>query len=368
VTPGHDMVSSVVLLLPGDINQRTGGYGYDREIMAGLQRLGWNVSLRVLDDSFPFPCGAARDEAVQTLAALPDGALVLADGLAFGAMADEAEREAARLRLVALVHHPLALESGLDSTAAAALLESERRALRTVRGVIVTSPATIRSLEAYGVPANRIAVVPPGTAVAPLARGSRGLHPARGGMPLELLSVASLTRRKGYDLLFNALARLPHLDWHLTAAGSPDLDPRTAKALAQQVFEAGLSSRVTFVGELDEHRLGAAYDRADVFVLATRHEGYGMAVAEALARGIPIVSTATGAIPDLVDDDSGVIVPIDDVEALTAGLETVMNDDARARLAEGARRRRGTLPTWADSVRQMVAALAAFTNHGIVQR
>jgi glycosyltransferase involved in cell wall biosynthesis len=138
--------------------------------------------------------------------------------------------------------------------------------------------------------------------------------------------------------------------------------------LAQQVLEGGLAPRVTFVGELDQHRLDAAYDRADVFVLPTRHEGYGMAVAEAVARGLPVVSTPTGAIPDLVDAASGLIVPIDDVDALTNALETIMNDEARARLAEGARRRRDALPTWDEAVRQMASALTRFSGNGVLQR
>jgi glycosyltransferase involved in cell wall biosynthesis len=360
--------SSLVFVIPGDINLRTGGYAYDREIFAGLQRRGWDVTMALLDDSFPSPCDAARAHAVEALAALPNDSLVLADGLAFGALAEEAEREATRLRFVALVHHPLALESGLDTEVARTLFESERRALRVSRGVVVTSPATVKSLAPYGVPPDRIAVVPPGTKPAPSARGTRGSRPPRAGIPLELLAVASLTPRKGYDVLFHALARLTHLSWHLTSAGSPDLDPATADALARQALEQGIASRVTFAGALDEQRLDAAYDRADVFVLPTRHEGYGMAVAEAVARGIPVVSTPTGAIPELVDAASGRLVPIDDVEALTEALETVMDDGARARLADGACRRRETLPTWAEAVDRMAAALTRFATDGILQR
>jgi glycosyltransferase involved in cell wall biosynthesis len=359
---------ALVLLVPGDINLRTGGYGYDREIVAGLRELGWRVDICSLDDSFPFPCADARAQAVRVLAALPDDTLVLADGLAFGAMAAEAEREAARLRFVALVHHPLALESGLDPEAARALKASETRALHAARGVVVTSAATVRSLEPYGIAPGAVAVVQPGTPAAPVASGTRGIAPPHPGAAVELLCVASLTPRKGHDVLLHALSRLTRLQWHLTCAGSPHLHPETAEALASQVLAAGLSSRVTFVGELGEAGLAAAYDRADAFVLATRHEGYGMAIAEAVARGLPVVSTPTGAIPELVDAASGVLVPIDDVEALTQAIEVVMNDQARARLTEGARRRRDGLPTWRDAAGQMAAALTRSADHGIVQR
>lgn len=359
----------MVLLVPGDLDTRTGGYGYDRAIVAGLRAQGWPVEVLALAASFPFPTAAARAHAARALAALPDDTLVLADGLAFGAMAEQAEREAARLRFVALVHHPLALENGLPVETAQVLFESERRALATARAVIVTSPATVASLAPYGVSPDRITVVPPGTAPAPLARGTRGQTPAVADSPVALLTVATLTPRKGHDVLVDALAGLADLPWHLTCAGHTELHPATTAALVAQIDAVHLASRVTLAGDLDEPALSAAYDRADVFVLPTRHEGYGMAVAEAVARGLPVVSTPTGAIPDLVDTSSGIIVPIDDVEALAAALRAVIADDAtRARLAAGARRRRDTLPRWSDIVQMMAAALSPYETHGNLQR
>ncbi len=79
----------------------------------------------------------------------------------------------------------------------------------------------------------------------------------------------------------------------------------TVARVRAQVGEAGLEDRVSLVGDLGEAALAEQYDRADLFVLATLYEGYGMAVAEALARGLPVVSTATGAIADLVLGTSG---------------------------------------------------------------
>ncbi|MEZ5292876.1 MAG: glycosyltransferase family 4 protein [Vicinamibacterales bacterium] len=359
----------MVLLVPGDLATRTGGYGYDREIVRGLMELGWRVDVVSLAPGFPCPDDAARSDAVRALAALPDDAIVLADGLAFGALAGEAEHEAARLRFIALVHHPLALEHGLDDAARRALMASETRALAAARGVVVTSAATVASLEPYGVPAERIAVVRPGTAHAPLARGTRGTSPAFAEAPVEILVVATLTPRKGHDVLAEALARLSHDSWRLTCAGSTTMSPATTAAFTASLDRHGLADRVTLAGDLDELALGAAYDRADVFVLPTRHEGYGMAVAEAVARGLPVVSTPTGAIPDLVDATSGALVPGDDPAALAAALDRLVTDDEwRARLAAGARARRDALPRWPDAAREMAAALTRFGAHGVVQR
>lgn len=360
---------AVTLLVPGDLGTRTGGYGYDREILKGLAHLGWRTSVCTLDGSFPAPTIEAREHASRALARLPDGATVLADGLAFGVLDREAALEALRLRFVALVHHPLALESGLDPDRAVALAASERRALGWARGVVVTSPATVRSLASYGVPEERIEVVLPGTPDLPIARGTRGRDPIRADGPVVLLSVATLTPRKAHDVLIAALARLAHLPWRLTLAGSRTMHPPTTAALRAAIHAQGLRNRVTFAGDLDESALREAYDNADVFVLPTRHEGYGMAVAEAVAAGLPVVATPTGAIPDLVDATSGVIVPIDDVDALTAALARVIGDDAvRTSLAAGAARRRDTLPRWDDSARGMAGALTRFATHGILQR
>lgn len=359
--------SAVTLLVPGDLETRTGGYGYDREIAAGLRALGWTVSVSQLDASYPFPTAYARARTVVELAGLPSGSLVLADGLAFGAMAAEAAREAARLRFVALVHHPLALEHGLDARTARALAASEKRALGCTRGVVVTSDETAGILAtSYGVARESIAVVPPGTAPAPLARGTAGAAPG----PVALLCVASLVERKGYDVLIAALAHLKHLDWRLTCVGSHRLQPATSAAIVEQVRTAGLSDRVTFTGELGPADLDAAYDAADVFVLATRYEGYGMAVAEAVARGLPVASTYTGAIPDLVGQDSGLLHEPGHVRAWTYSLGLLLSPDwdLRRQLAAGARARREALPRWTDAAKAMAAALTRFADGGILQR
>ncbi|OFW28326.1 MAG: hypothetical protein A3H97_00090, partial [Acidobacteria bacterium RIFCSPLOWO2_02_FULL_65_29] len=270
-----------------------GGYGYDRRVVEGLRARGWDVGVHELEGEFPHPAARALDAAGGVLSSLPDRSLVVIDGLAFGAMPEQAAVEAGRLRLVALVHHPLAEETGLDDEAAAHLATSERRALATARLVIVTSRATATKLLRYDVPFDRIAVVEPGTDRAPLARGS-------GGASVQLLCVAAIVPRKGHEVLVKALAAMPERNWRLTCVGSIDRDPRTVARVRQLIAEHGLGDRVALAGERDAAGVADAYDRADAFVLPTLHEGYGMAVAEAVACGLPVIGTATGAIADLV--------------------------------------------------------------------
>lgn len=343
----------LVFLVPGDPASRTGGYGYDRALVAGLRAAGWTVDLPALDATFPWPDDSALQRAAQVVEATADGTLVVADGLAFGALPALAERHATRLRWVALVHHPLALETGLDDAQRHHLFDSERRALAVAHRVVVTSAATARALAPYGVPAARLRVVPPGTAAAPLAAGSAGAGPS-------LLCVATLTARKGHAVLVEALAGLAGRAWTLHCVGSTTRDAVTADAVCRLIERHGLAGRVRLHGEVPDTTLQALYARADLAVLASYFEGYGMALAEALAHGLPVVSTTAGAIPDTVPATAGVLVPPGDVAALREALRTLLDEPARrAQLAAGARAARATLPTWPQAVAAFDAVLGS---------
>ena len=344
-------MKSAYFLIPGDPDTRTGGYGYDRRIMAGLAGLGRPVELRRLSATFPQPDHIALTEATAVLAGLPDQALVVIDGLALGAMPGVVAAHRERLRLVGLVHHPLALETGLTEAQRQSLYASEREALRHVRHVIVTSPSTARALADYAITPDRCTVVVPGTDPAPLATGTDGAE-------LTLLCVAGLIPRKGHAVLFHALARLTQYRWRLWCAGSSAFDPATAAGLQTLIGELGLTGRITLLGELDHAALAARYQQADLFVLPSFHEGYGMVLAEALACGLPIISTTAGAIPDTVPADAGLLTPPGDVPALTGALARVLAEpELRQQLAAGARLARHTLPDWPQVCTRFAAVL-----------
>ena len=348
---------TLVFVVPGDLDSATGGYAYDRRIIAGLRASGWAVDVISLAAGFPFPDAGTRAEAARRVAAIRDGSLVVADGLAFGALPELADRHGGRLRWVALVHHPLALETGLTGVQRRRLLDSERRALATARGVIVTSVATARELADLGVPAPCVRVVTPGTDPAPLAVGS-GADEATLG--LSLLCVATLIPRKGHAVLIEALLGLLDRPWTLHCVGGAR-DADTARALRDAIDAHGLHARVRMHGEVPSSALDVLYHRADVVVLPSYFEGYGMVLAEALARGLPVVSTTAGAIPDTVPGDAGILVPPGDASALRAALAGLLDErDRRVRLAAGARAARATLPTWPQVVGRFADALMAF--------
>jgi glycosyltransferase involved in cell wall biosynthesis len=345
------MTNAATLVLPGRLDSRTGGYIYDRHIVDGLRAMNWAVDVKTLDDSFPHPTAAAVTHAADVFEGLAAGTVTMVDSLALGAIPEIIERHGSRLRLVALVHLPLARDVGIEPELAARFAVGERRALRAVSLVIVTGRATLSLLADYDLPRSRVVVLEPGTNPAPLARGS-------GGSRHELLCVATLNPGKGHEDLIAALAALTSRAWQLTCAGSLTRHPPTVARVRAIIRECRLDDHVVLAGELDADALETCYDRSDLFVLATLRETYGMAVAEALAHGLPVVSTMTGAIPDLVGSDAGLLVPPGSVPALTDALARFMSDsDVRERLAAGARRVRPSLPGWETTVQKMAAAL-----------
>jgi glycosyltransferase involved in cell wall biosynthesis len=344
----------LVLVVPGRLDTLTGGYVYDRRIVEGLRGLGWRVDVCSLDDGFPWPTDAALVEAASKLASIPDGTTVLVDGLAGGVMPAVMEREVGRLRLVPLVHHPLADETGISREDASAFEVSERRALALGRRVVVTSRATaLRVSRLFGVPPDRIAVVEPGVDRGPMSMGSASATP-------ELLCVAAISPRKGYRTLVRALGMISDRKWHLTIVGSLDRHLPSVEQLREGLRAAGLEQRVSLAGEADAPTISTYYQRSDLFVLATEYEGYGMVVAEALAHGLPIVSTPVGAIPDLVGGEAGVLVPVGDASALADAMAKVLDDpDFRRRLAAGAARVRDRLYSWEAASMRMADVLTS---------
>lgn len=354
------MSGSLEFVVPGNIETPTGGYIYDREILAGLEALGWRTRLHSLDASFPQPTPAGLRAARATFASIASGSVVVIDGLALPGLDRLLEEEAQRLALVALVHHPVALETGLDPALARRFETAERHALKYVRRVVTTSQWTARALGAYEVPIAQLRVVEPGVDRRS-TRGSsdptsRATTPAHEG--LNLLCVATLTPRKGHALLFDALCELRDRRWHLACAGSLLRDTATVAALERQIARLRLDKRISLLGDVDADSLARYYERADLFVLPSYMEGYGMALAEAVAHGIPVVSTTAGAIPETVPANASMLVPPGDGRALQHALASLLDDpEKRATLAANARAARASLPTWQTAAQKFAAAL-----------
>ena len=345
----------LTLIVAGDPGQLTGGYVYDARIVAALRARGRSVEVVGLEGRFPVPDDPARDSMARALSALPDGAQVVIDGLAMGGLPEVIAPHADRLAIIALVHHPLADETGLDEANRRHFLDSETRALALARRVIVTSRWTARGLDRFGVAASRLRVVEPGVEAAPLASSALDLESPG---PRRLLCVATLIPRKGHDLLLEALAALQERDWRLEVVGSHARDPDHAAGLFAAARRYGLEERILWAGERDAAGLAAAYHRAELFVLPSRYEGYGMVVTEALSRGLPVLTTTGGALVDTLPAQAGLAVPPGDAAALGDALAAWLDDaDLRRRLRRGAREARHDLSDWQQAGDRFLAAL-----------
>lgn len=345
-----EALAEIVFAIPGDITTPTGGYAYDRRLMELLPSYGIEARHLELPGGFPNPSPADLERTEALIKATGAQARLLIDGLAYGALPEAAIKRFER-RIIALVHHPLALEAGLTGDRRMELARLEKAALAHARHVIVTSDATRRTLIAdYAVPDAQITVAEPGTDPAPRATGT--------GAPMQLLSVGAISPRKGYDVLIDALAMLKGRDWRLTIAGALDRDPATVAALKQKILASGLSDRVNLAGTVVPATLARFYESADLFVLPSLYEGYGMVLAEAMACGLAIVCTTGGASAETVPDAAAVKVRPGDAKALAQAIEHVLSDNKLRKAMRKASWETGrTLPTWNETARRVAAAI-----------
>ncbi|AXE89970.1 glycosyltransferase family 4 protein [Streptomyces sp. Go-475] len=350
---------TVHFVLPGGVDDPatpSGGNAYDRRVCLDLPGFGWQVTKHAVAGDWPRPSAAARTELARALAELPDGAAVLLDGLVACGVPEIVVPEAERLRMAVLVHLPLGDETGLDAAVAAELDARERAVLRAVPAVIATSDWAVRRLVSHhGLPPERVHVAAPGADIAPLAPGTDGVS--------RLLCVAAVTPRKGQHRLVKALAAVTDLPWSCVCVGSLTQDPEYVAHLRSLIRTHGLEDRLELAGPRSGPALDASYATADLMVLTSYAETYGMAVTEALARGIPVLATDVGGVPEAVGraPDGGVpgiLVPPENPAAIAAELRGWFGEaDVRRRLKAAARGRRAALDGWATTAQSLAAVL-----------
>jgi glycosyltransferase involved in cell wall biosynthesis len=316
----------------------SGGNTYDRRLSRGLTSAGWTVHEHAVPGFWQQPDLASLAALDDLLTRMSHGAVVLLDGLIASQAPEVLVTQASRMRLVVLVHMPLGRTS-------------EGAVLSRATAVVTTSDWTRRRLlDLYSLPADRVHVAEPGVDAAELAAGT-----ATGE---SLLCVAAVIPAKGHDVLLGALATIADRRWHCACVGSLERDPEFVKALRSR--HAGLKGRVAFKGPRTGAALERSYATADLLVLASRAEAYGMVVTEALARGVPVVASDVGGVREALGHGRpGLLVPPDDVDALAAALRRWLDEaELRAELRRAARERRGSLPTWATTASLVADVLA----------
>jgi glycosyltransferase involved in cell wall biosynthesis len=350
-------VTTLHVVLPegvDDPGRPSGGNVYDRRMCQGLTAAGWVVTEHVVPGRWPWPDAAAEEALTRCLAGLPDGALLLVDGLIASTVPAVLVPAAERLRLVVLLHLPLG--SGPPGHDVADAWTRETAVLSAARSVVTTSAWTRdRLLTDYRLAPDRVHAVPPGVDPADRAPGT-----AAGG---ELLCVAAVTPLKGHDVLLAALARLTDLPWHCVCVGALDRDPEFVEQLHRQAKADRIDDRVSWAGPRTGKELDQAYAGADALVLASHAETYGMVVTEALARGLPVVASAVGGLPEALGCASdghrpGLLVPPGHPQALASALRAWLSDSGLRRdLRRVAEERRTTLSGWAVTAEQISGVL-----------
>jgi glycosyltransferase involved in cell wall biosynthesis len=340
-------VTEVHLLLPAgydDPSRPSGGNTYDQELHAGLVARGWTIVVQAIPESWPRAGAAAAAAVEHALATIPDGRVVVVDGLLGTAGAAALVRHSERLRLVLLVHMP-----GPPGGPPGVVLRAAQR-------VVATSEWTGRTLvEAHGLPTGNLVVAPPGAPAARLVTGT-----ATGD---SLLCVAAVTEPKGHDLLFAALADLSGAPWTCVCVGALDREPGFVRRQRRLLTDSGIGDRVQLTGALIGPALDRAYAAADVMVLPTRLESYGLVVTEALARGLPVIATDVGGVPEALGHAAdgrrpGLLVPPEDPQALAAAIADWLGSaELRDALRSSAAGRRGMLCGWDQTVTTISAAL-----------
>ena len=346
----------VCFVIPGDLSLPTGGYGYDRQVLAHAAAAGIDMTHIALPAGYPFPSPQVLATSARIITTTPPEAVLLIDGLAYGAMPTEMIRAFGR-PVVELCHHPLALEPGHDAVTVATFTASERAAMAQARHIIVTGGHTAGIVARdFGMPAERITVALPGTERARRARGSGRAAP-------HLIAVGSVIPRKAYDVLVKAMARLAHLPWTLDIIGATVHAPDTVVDVENLIQALHLENRIRLTGPMDAAGLDQAYDSADLFVMSSLYEGYGMVIAEAMARGLPIVASTGGAAGDTLADEAGLKVPPGAVEALANSIHRMLsNPSDRKRFSDGSWAAGQKLPTWietAQTIARVVNGVAA---------
>lgn len=350
-------MAAVFFLVPGDPETPTGGFVYDRYAIQGLAKAGQLGGVLRVDGPFPATDAVTLAQAAAAVAAVPDGAALVVDGLAYAPLIQVLQKHAGRLTLVALVHHPLGDETGIDASERERWLRAEPAALAAVRRIVTTSRTTAERLAQLGLDRGRIRVVRPGVD-GPVDLSFRS---ATAVSAPRLLSVATLIPRKGQDLLVEALARLADRPWSLDLVGDAR-HPGYAATLTARIAALGLDRRIALHGAVAHADLDRFWRAADLFVLPSRHEGWGIAYLEAVRWGLPVLGTTAGAIPEAVPAEAAVLVPPDDLGALTAALARLLDDAGEyGRLAEGAVRAAAGLRRWDDTAGEFAAAVAEAT-------
>ena len=335
----------VAFITVGDTGRKTGGYLYDGRVISSLRRRGLVIEEVVAGGALPDEQRKVSPGLGSTFDPSRFDTIVV-DALARIAVAPHLDRWQTFRPVVALVHElPSVAGGGSEPETVARERDHEEPLLRADRFIAVSDHGRNVLLD-RGVSPGRIHVVPPGFDRVPVGDGT----PARREGPVRALCVAQWIPRKGILTLVEAWTLHERRGAVLELIGETNADADyTARVRA--AIDAAPRASIVESGCVGDASLGASYAKADLFVLPSRYEGYGIVYAEALAFGLPIIACDAGPVPDLVGREAGVLIQPNDRDDLSSALDLLLGDsELRTKMSVAASRRASRLPRWEDTV------------------
>ncbi|WP_224214669.1 glycosyltransferase family 4 protein [Natrinema longum] len=346
----------VGLTLYGSIDERSGGFRYDRKLLEGLRRAGDAVELVEL------PWRAYHrgllDNGSRTLRKRlrVDVDVMLQDELAHPSLVHTNRQ--LPYPVVSIVHH---LRASEPRPLAPLYRAVERRYLATVDGVVCNSAVTREAVTDLGVDPDRTVVAPPAGDRFDPSVDAETIDSRARAEPLRVIFVGNIAPRKGLDTLVEGLAAAEP-DAELTVVGR-SVDEEYAASVRRSVRTHSLEDRVSMTGELTDEELETALRSSHVLAVPSRYEGFGIVYLEGMSFGLPALASRAGGATDVVTHgETGLLVDPDDPAAVAAALRTFANDpDRLAAMGRAAKRRYERHPDWEETtarVRRLLADVA----------
>jgi glycosyltransferase involved in cell wall biosynthesis len=310
---------TVHFLITGDIQSLTGGYLYNMHMINGLRGKGHLVNVFGTDwqwkdsDSLEYICR-------HHLKKLPHGSCVIVDSLILASLHHIVQEFGDRLKFLGLIHLPASYNvlSGVHGK----LADEELTAINDMRQVIVTGQFTFDLLCNVGLNPARICLVEPGTDHFPRKKRYKPV-------PSELLCIANYSALKAQDVLIRALCRLTAWNWSLHLYGDTNRDKKYTEALRSLIRQLKMEHRIIVHGIVERHEISTVFLNADLFLMPSLFESYGMAITESLAHGIPVVTTSAGNIPYTLPAGMGLLTEPGNEEQLADTIRSIFYDPVK---------------------------------------
>jgi glycosyltransferase involved in cell wall biosynthesis len=310
---------TIHFLTMGNIYSLTGGYLYNMRMIEGLEQKGYSVNIFGTD----WPWNIKSDLEKISLfhfEKLAVGSCIIIDSLVLARLRSVVEKFSTRLTFIGLIHLPVSYQYTYGEFGR--ISHEELIALRQMKQLIVTGRFTYDLLWKAGLNAARIRVVEPGTDQFP-----RKTHYK--SVPSELLCIANYSAIKAHDILIRSLSRLASRDWTLHLYGDIGHDKEYSSGIYSLIEQLHLEKRVIMHGIAGRDEITAIFLLADLFVMPSLFESYGMALTESLAHGVPVLTTRTGNIPHTVPPGMGILVEPGNEEELTHAIRSLMDEPSK---------------------------------------